>query len=122
MAELLRHGITPREKLMTPISAQQLDQWLHDDSAAQPLLLDVREAWELNICRIDGSRHIPMQEIPARLQEIDDDVDIVCICHHGMRSAQVAMFLERQGHARLFNLSGGVAAWAATVDPQMPQY
>lgn len=107
---------------MTPISAQQLDQWLHDTERAKPLLLDVREPWEINICQIPGSSNIPMQEIPARLQELDDDVAIVCICHHGMRSAQVAMFLERQGHGNLFNLSGGVAAWAATVDPQMPQY
>lgn len=107
---------------MTPLSAQELDLWLRREEPNTPLLLDVRETWEINICQIPGSIHIPMQDVPARLQEIDDDVDIVCICHHGMRSAQVAMFLERQGYTRLHNLTGGVAAWAAAVDPQMPQY
>lgn len=107
---------------MTPISAPDLATWLKREDADKPLLLDVREDWELNICRIPGSVHIPMQQIPARMQEIDDEQDIVCICHHGMRSAQVAMFLERQGYGRLHNLTGGVAAWAASVDPQMPQY
>lgn len=106
---------------MHTLSAVQLQQWLHSDKP-RPVLLDVREPWEVNICHIDGSINIPMQQIPERLQELDDETDIVCICHHGMRSAQVAMFLERHGFTRLHNLTGGVAAWAASVDPSMPQY
>lgn len=106
---------------MQILSASQLHDWLNSQQEA-PLLLDVREPWEVNICQIPGSINIPMQQIPARLQELDEEATIVCICHHGMRSAQVALFLERHGFRHLHNLTGGVAAWAATVDPTMPQY
>ena len=65
---------------------------------------------------------LPMQQIPSRLQELPADADIVVVCHHGMRSLQVAQFLKQSGLERVFNLSGGIAAWAAQVDPDMPQY
>ena len=58
----------------------------------------------------------------TRLQELPTDADIVVVCHHGMRSLQVAQFLKQSGLERVFNLSGGIAAWAAQVDPDMPQY
>lgn len=107
---------------MNQVIPKQLHEWLSDAEKSKPLLLDVREPWEFNICRIEGSINIPMQDIPARLQELDDEQQIVAICHHGMRSAQVAMFLERQGFKHVINLTGGVAAWAAQVDPSLPQY
>lgn len=107
---------------MNQVNPAQLHAWLGDADRPRPVLLDVREPWEYNICRIEGSINIPMQDIPARLQELDDEQALVAICHHGMRSAQVAMFLERQGFKDVTNLSGGVAAWAAQVDPSMPQY
>ena len=91
-----------------------------------PLLLDVREDWEFALAAIhvDGVRtlHIPMNKIPARLGELDPQQPLVCICHHGMRSAQVAAFLERRGHARLYNLAGGIDAWSTQVDPTVPRY
>jgi rhodanese-related sulfurtransferase len=87
-----------------------------------PLLLDVREPWEFAHAHIAGSLPMPMASVPARIEELDPDAEIVVICHHGMRSAQVAMFLERQGFPNVFNLVGGVAAWAAEVDPAMPRY
>jgi rhodanese-related sulfurtransferase len=93
---------------------------------AAPLLLDVREAWEVAVAsiQIDGaeSRHIVMGEIPARLTELDPDRPVLCICHHGMRSAQVAHFLVRQGFATVYNLAGGIAAWSEQVDPAVPRY
>lgn len=107
---------------MQQIRAQHLADWLADTTRPQPLLLDVREAWEYEHCHLPGAVLIPMHLIPARQQEIDPDRDVVVICHHGVRSMQVAMFLERQGHERLFNLTGGVAAWADEVDPSMPRY
>lgn len=107
---------------MNQMSALQLDEWLRSTEGKKPVLLDVREPWEVNICKIDGSINIPMQTITTRFLELEDDQEIVCICHHGMRSAQVAMFLERQGFSKIYNLMGGVAAWAAQVDPKMPQY
>ena len=63
-----------------------------------------------------------MNSIPARLQELDEDLPIVCICHHGARSASVAAFLERNGFTQVTNLTGGVHAWALQVDNSMPTY
>jgi len=85
-------------------------------------LLDVRENWEFQTARIDGSALIPMGEIQARMSELDPASETVVICHHGGRSMQVAMFLERQGFSSVHNLAGGVDAWARSVDPSMPTY
>jgi rhodanese-related sulfurtransferase len=86
------------------------------------VLLDVREPWEWQAARIEGSRHIPMREVPARVGELDRDQELVAICHHGGRSLQVAMFLEKNGFAKVHNLVGGVDAWSRTVDPAVPLY
>ena len=107
---------------MRQISPAQLAQRLNDAQQPAPLLLDVREAWELEICRIEGSVAMPMGSVPARFPELDRDRETVVICHHGGRSWQVAMFLERQGFSNVANLSGGVAGWANEVDLNMPQY
>lgn len=104
------------------ITPRDLKRWLDDETRAQPLLLDVREPWEFAVCRLDGAQHIPMRTIPARLNELDRNAEIVIVCHHGVRSFQVAMFLEQQGFDKLVNLHGGVAAWARDVDPGMPTY
>ncbi len=92
------------------------------DSGSTPLLLDVREPWEYGTCRIEGSRHIPMNRIPAEAATLDPRADIVVICHHGMRSLQVAAWLERAGFARVANLDGGIDAWSCDVDPTVPRY
>jgi len=100
----------------------ELAAWLSDPARGKPLLLDVREPWEFQTCRIPDSMLMPMRELPARLAEIDPATDVVVICHHGARSLQAAMFLERQGYASVHNLTGGVSAWARSVDPAMPVY
>lgn len=107
---------------MQQITAPELKAWLDQPERKPPLLLDVREAWEFNVCHIAGSMHIPMHAVPARREEFARDHEIVAICHHGGRSFQVAMFLERMGHAKLYNLEGGVDAWARQVDPAMATY
>jgi rhodanese-related sulfurtransferase len=107
---------------MKNLSATELATWLADPARPRPLLLDVREPWEFQTCRIADSRHVPMREIPARLAEVDPQAEVVVICHHGSRSLQVAQFLARQGYGRVHNLSGGVDAWARSVDPAMPVY
>lgn len=107
---------------MNQLSPPQLSAWLADPARARPLLLDVREPWEFQTCRIGDAQLVPMREVPARLSEIDRGADVVVICHHGSRSQQVAFFLERQGYARVHNLAGGVDAWARSVDPAMPVY
>jgi rhodanese-related sulfurtransferase len=107
---------------MKQITPPELRAWLADDGRAKPVLLDVREPWEFQTCRLEESLLIPMREIPARVGELDVEADTVVICHHGMRSMQVAYFLHRQGFARVHNLAGGVDAWARTVDSAMTVY
>lgn len=107
---------------MQHLNAPELAQWLADDGRARPLLLDVREPWEFQTCHIAGAAAMPMQTVPARLAELDADAPVVCICHHGARSMQVAHFLEQNGFAHVINLTGGVHAWAQQVDNSMPTY
>lgn len=107
---------------MRSITAAELAAWLADDSRPKPALLDVREPWEFQTCHIPGSAPMPMNGVPARLAELEADAPLVCICHHGARSMQVAAFLERNGFAHVANLTGGVHAWALQVDEKMPRY
>ncbi|MET3131126.1 rhodanese-related sulfurtransferase [Oxalobacteraceae bacterium GrIS 1.11] len=107
---------------MEHLSAPDLAAWLADSSRPRPFLLDVRENWEYETCHIDGSTLIQMNTIPSRIDDLDEDADIVCICHHGARSMQVAAFLERNGFSRISNLTGGIHAWALQVDGAMPKY
>ncbi len=107
---------------MQQLSPQQLADWLADPSREKPVLLDVREPWEVQICGIRGSVHIPMASVPARRDELDPDADTVVVCHHGARSFQVGVWLEAAGFRRIFNLSGGVDGWAKQIEPGMPQY
>ena len=107
---------------MQSITAIELARWIGDASRPAPVLLDVREPWEVATCHIDGALPMPMNAVPARHPELDRDAAIVCICHHGARSAQVASFLERSGFRQVINLTGGLHAWAQQVDPAMPTY
>jgi len=103
-------------------SPVQLKERLDTAGDTPPVLLDVREPNEFEYCHIDGSLHMPMASVPARVSELDRDAETVVICHHGGRSMQVAMFLKQQGFSNVINLAGGVAGWARQVDPSMPQY
>ena len=106
---------------MRQMPATQLNQYL-TQTDKPPLLLDVREPSEYHICRIDGSKLVPMQQIPHHIDDLDPSQETVVICHHGVRSYQVALYLERYGFDDVINLSGGVAAWARDVDPSMATY
>ena len=94
--------------------------------ATLPLLLDVREPWEFALAaiRIEGleTRLMPMNSVPAELARLDPAQPVVCICHHGARSAQVVAFLERQGFEAVYNLAGGIDAWSVQVDAAVPRY
>jgi len=107
---------------MQQMSPRELSDWLNDPSRPKPVLLDVREPWEFDVCHIRGSRPMPMRSIPARYLELDRNADTVVICHHGARSFQVAMFLARAGFSNVINLASGMAGWARDVDPAMPTY
>jgi len=87
-----------------------------------PVLLDVREPDEYAVCRIEGSRLIPMNTVPARLAEIPADAWVLVQCHHGGRSMKVTQFLRSKGFARVTNLQGGIDAWSLKIDPKVPRY
>lgn len=92
-------------------------------SADPPLLLDVREPWEYETAHLDGATLIPMGEIPGRAhQELDEDLPIVVMCHHGARSLSVAAWLRDQGFAKAQSVAGGIDAWSRSIDPAVPRY
>lgn len=102
------------------IDVQQLRRWR--DEGRELVVLDVRETYEHEIGRIEGSVLIPLGQIPERATELDRDILIVAQCHHGVRSAQAVAFLRQQGFARVTNLAGGIDAWSLEVDPSVPRY
>ncbi len=106
---------------MREMSAVQLQEYL-DSAQPGPILLDVREPWEYDICALEDSRLAPMRQIPAAVHDMDPDREYVVICHHGIRSRQVALYMERIGFKHLINLNGGIDAWARTIDLQMDTY
>lgn len=87
-----------------------------------PVLLDVREPWEVETAGLPGATCIPMGQVPTRLGELDKDRPVLVMCHHGRRSAQVAVLLERSGFREVINLAGGIEAWSDQVDPGIPRY
>lgn len=107
---------------MRQVTATQLDEMLRAEPEARPIVIDVREPWEWQLARIAGSTHLPMGEIPSRIQEINPTHPTVVICHHGVRSLQVVAYLQRQGFDNLHNLMGGIDAWSRDVDPSVPLY
>jgi rhodanese-related sulfurtransferase len=105
---------------VTSVQAIELAGWLAQDNP--PGLLDVREPWEVHLAPMPGAVHIPMGEITRRYKELDSALPWVCVCHHGMRSMQVAMFLQQRGFGDVINLTGGIDAYARQVDPSIAQY
>jgi adenylyltransferase/sulfurtransferase len=92
------------------------------DAGERPAILDVREGWELEIARLEAATHIPMNEIPERLQELDPARELIVMCRSGARSLRVAEYLAGQGFGRVANLSGGILAWGEDIDPTLRAY
>ena len=93
------------------------------DNAQKFTLLDVREPWEFQTARIEGSQHIPMGDIPARFnEELDPEEHIVVVCHHGVRSMNVTAWLRQQGFEKAQSLRGGIDRWSREIDPSVPLY
>ncbi len=109
---------------MQQISPAQVAEWAGQQEQ-RPVLLDVREGWEVQTASARPAEldfvHMPMQTIPARLNELDPARPIACLCHHGGRSMQVAHFLASHGY-QVVNVAGGIHAWSAQVDPAIPVY
>ncbi len=92
-------------------------------NGGQARLIDVRERWEFDTARIAGSVLMPMGDVPSRAnQELDPDERLVILCHHGMRSLNVAVWLRNQGFEQAQSLRGGIEAWASEVDPAVGRY
>jgi rhodanese-related sulfurtransferase len=104
-------------KQLNPVDVKRLL-----DEGRKLVLLDVREPQEVALVHIAGALHIPMGDIPGRVHELDPEADIVVYCHHGMRSASVCGFLQQRDFHNVANLTGGIDAWAETVDPTLPRY
>ncbi|MEL7058844.1 MAG: molybdopterin-synthase adenylyltransferase MoeB [Acidobacteriota bacterium] len=102
------------------ISVETLRTWL--DGEEPPVLVDVRETHELAVARIEGTVHIPLGELPARVEELPNDRSLVVHCHHGGRSAQAVAILRARGRERSTNLAGGIDAWSLQIDPSVPRY
>lgn len=105
---------------MKEISVQQLQR----ERTERPdlVLVDVRTAEECAIAALPGTVHIPLQELPARLAELNPQSPIAVLCHHGGRSEMAARFLERNGFTDVSNVTGGIDAWSVHVDPAVPRY
>jgi len=107
--------------MIRQLSVRELKERL-DKKSDKLVVLDVREPWERNICALPEAVTIPMREVPARAAELPKDANIVVVCHHGIRSQQVALYLERVGFDKLNNVVGGIDAWAREIDPKMQTY
>lgn len=116
---------------MQQIQPNQVSEWAEQHAQTlngqTPVLLDVREAWEVQTASVPPRAgleiiHMPMRSIPARYMELDRQRPIACLCHHGARSMQVAYFLHQQGFAHVANVAGGINAWAMEPESGIPFY
>ncbi len=110
--------------MVTQLPVAQFAHWAQ--SQRRPVVLDVREPWELQSASVRPQGFellaVPMGELAQRLDELPRDAALACLCHHGVRSQQVALFLQQQGFTDVFNLRGGIDAWSCELDPAVPRY
>ena len=92
------------------------------DRGEELVLIDVREPWEHQVCRIEGAQLIPLGSLAASLQTLPDVDEVICYCHHGMRSLDAATWLRFQGIEKAKSLAGGIERWSLEVDPNIPRY
>jgi rhodanese-related sulfurtransferase len=86
------------------------------------LLVDVREQWEYDLAKIPGAKLIPLGTLPANLNTLLEADEVICYCHHGMRSLDAAVWLRQQGVESAKSMAGGIERWSVEVDPQVPRY
>ena len=108
--------------MIPQLEPTELARWRDDASREPPVLVDVREPWEFDLCRIEGSILVPLGELPRRVEELPRGRALVMVCHTGRRSQNAAMFLAQSGFDDVQNLRGGVEGWAVEVDPSMKRY
>ena len=93
-----------------------------EQAESTPMLLDVREPWEYQIVHLENSQLVPMRKVPEIVETLNPHQEIIVVCHHGIRSRQVALFLEHHGFSNVVNLKGGLDAWARHTDTKLPTY
>lgn len=110
------------EEMPLSLTVHQLKQRL--DRGEELLLLDCRTPEEYALCRLGEAVLLPMQELPQRVSEIETwrERPVVVVCHHGIRSMRVAMWLRSAGFSQAQTLTGGMDAWSCQIDPQVPRY
>lgn len=113
--------------MIDQVRPADLDTWFRSQAAGlAPVVLDVREPWELQSASVKPEGFelvaIPMNQLPARVGELDPQRPVAVLCHHGARSQRVAMFLAGNGFQRLANIAGGIEAWSGERDPAVPHY
>ena len=86
------------------------------------LLIDVRESWEYDLCRIEGGKLIPLGSLPVSVNTLLDAQEVICYCHHGMRSLDAAAWLRQQGVDGAKSMAGGIERWSLEIDPRVPRY
>ena len=113
--------------MIDQVQPAQLQDWMASQTAhGNTVVLDVRETWEVQTASVKAQGFellaIPMHTVPLRLEELNRDQPIACLCHHGARSMQVAAFLAQQGFSHVANVTGGIHAWSSQVDTSVPTY
>jgi len=113
--------------MLSHVRPAQWQQWLDGaPTGSMPLVLDVREPWEVQTASVTAQGfellHIPMGSIAQRLATLDPERPLACLCHHGVRSLRVAAFLDQQGFAQVTNITGGIDAWSREFDTSVPLY
>ena len=86
------------------------------------ILIDVREDWEFDVCKIHGAQLMAMSAIAETYTQLDKNANLAIYCHHGVRSLRVIHFLQSQGYENLINLQGGIDAWSSEVDSSVAKY
>ena len=112
---------TVTEEFPLEVSVQEAKR-RRDAQPGRTAIIDVREPYELEICRLDGTEHIPMREIPGHVDSLARDKHLMILCHSGARSRRVTEFLRARGLRAVSNITGGIDAWAEEIDPSLRRY
>ena len=111
--------------MIDQVRPSQLNDWIQSHGA-DAVVVDCREQAELRAANVSPAGfelvHIPMNEIPGRLGQLDPGRAVAVLCHHGARSMRVAMFLQANGFDTVANIAGGIEAWSQELDPSVPRY
>ncbi len=110
---------------MLPLETSPQDVQQRIDAGELLVLVDVREAEEFAVTRIEGATLIPMRSIPANLEQLEAkarNATLIVFCHHGVRSLNVVDWLREQGVSNCQSMAGGIDNWSAIVDPSVPRY